>query len=71
MNNEEVNGHTIDTRFTWSGKKAEEFLGLVKDEYGIPLPYGAVRQFVRLVCAKYLEEHRKEKITNDKEAATR
>lgn len=52
--------HTIDTRFTWSGDKAKEFIDLAKEEYGRPLPYGAIRGLIRLACAKYLEARRKE-----------
>ncbi len=53
--------HTIDTRFTWSGNKAKEFIELVEKEYGSPLPYGAIRQLIRLACSKYIEARRKEK----------
>ena len=60
MTNERGNIHTIDTRFTWSGSKAKEFIELAKDEYGSPLPYGAIRGLVRLACSKYLESRRKE-----------
>lgn len=49
----------IDTRFTWSGPRAKEFLELVKEEYGVPLPYGAIRQLVRLACARFIEARRK------------
>jgi len=53
--------HIIDTRFTWYGEKAEEFLEIAKEEYGRPLPYGAVRQLIRLACARFVETKRKEK----------
>lgn len=53
--------HTIDTRFTWTGNKAKEFIELAKDEYGQPLPYGAIRGLIRLACAKFVEARRKEK----------
>ena len=59
MVNDKRNQHIIDTRFTWSGKRAEEFLELAKEEYGLPLPYGAVRQLVRLACAKFIEAKKK------------
>lgn len=51
--------HIIDTRFTFSGPRAKEFLELVKEEYGLPIPYGAVRQVVRLACIYYLEARKK------------
>lgn len=54
------NIHTIDTRFTWSGNKAKSFIELAMEEYGRPLPYGAIRALIRLACAKYLEARRKE-----------
>lgn len=60
MVEEQKNIHVIDTRFTWSGERAKEFLELVKEDYGLPLPYGAVNQFIRLICVKYIETHRKE-----------
>ena len=60
VNNKRKNSKVIDTRITWSGPKAEEFLKIVKEEYGIPLPYGAVRQLIRLACAKYVEIRRQE-----------
>ena len=53
--------HIVDTRFTWSGPRAKEFLELAKEEFGSPIPYGAIRALIRLSCAKYLEAHRKEK----------
>ena len=66
MNNEEVNGHTIDTRFTWSGPRAREFLKLAKEEYGIPLPYSSINQLVKMACSYYMEAMRKAKINADK-----
>ena len=54
------NEHIIDTRFTWSGIRAKEFLEMVKEEYGKPIPYGAVRQLIRLACAKFIEANKKE-----------
>lgn len=60
MDSETKNTHTIDTRFTWSGDKAKEFIELAKEEYGKPLPYGAIRQLIRLACAKFIEARRKE-----------
>lgn len=64
MDDEWKNPHIIDTRFTWSGDKAEEFLELVKEEYGRPIPYGAVRQLIRLACIRFVEAHRKERTNN-------
>lgn len=55
------NRKIIDTRFTWSGPRAKEFLKIVKEEFGSPIPYGAVRQLIRLACAKYLEANKREK----------
>lgn len=54
------NTKIIDTRFTWSGDKAEQFIEIAKEEYGSPLPYGAIRQLIRLACAKFVEARRKE-----------
>lgn len=53
--------HTIDTRFTFSGPKAKEFLELVKEEYGGLIPYGGIRHLIRLACIYYLEARRKAK----------
>lgn len=53
--------HIIDTRFTFSGPRAKEFLDLVKEEYGTPIPYGGIRQLIRLACIYYLEVRRKTK----------
>lgn len=50
----------IDTRFTWSGNKAKEFIDLAKEEYGSPLPYGAILTLIRLACARFVEARRKE-----------
>ncbi len=57
---ERSNTHTIDTRFTWTGDKAKEFIELAKEEYGKPLPYGAIRALIRLACARFVEARRKE-----------
>lgn len=54
--------HVIDTRFTMSGPRAKELLELVKEEFGLPLPYGAVNQFIRLACIYYLEARKRNKI---------
>lgn len=63
MGNDRKDKHTIDTRFTWSGDKARTFIELAKEEYGKPLPYGAIRQLIRLACAKYVEANkRKEEV---------
>jgi len=53
--------HTIDTRFTWSGNKAKEFIELAKEIYGEPLPYASIRDLIRLACARYLEILKREK----------
>lgn len=55
------NSHIIDTRFTWSGDKAKEFIELAKEEYGKPLPYGSIKELIRLACARFVETRRKEK----------
>lgn len=60
MRGEKTNTHIIDTRFTWTGDKAKDFIEIAKEEYGSPLPYGAIRQLIRLACAKLVEAHRKE-----------
>lgn len=52
--------HTIDTRFTWSGDKAKKFIELAGEEYGKPLPYGAIRALIRLACARFVEANSKE-----------
>lgn len=57
--------HTIDTRFTWSGNKAKDFIKIAMEEYGDPLPYGAIRTLIRLACAKFVEAHKRE-IGNEK-----
>lgn len=61
MDDERKNTHIIDTRFTFSGPRAEEFLKMVKQEYGLPLPYAAVRQYIKLACIYYLEARKKTK----------
>ncbi len=61
MISEEKGEHTIDTRFTWTGDKAKEFIELAKEEYGQPLPYGSIRGLIRLACARFVEAHRKER----------
>lgn len=58
---ERKDSHTIDTRFTWSGDKAEEFIEMAKEEYGRPLPYGAIKELIRLACARFVEAKRREK----------
>lgn len=58
-NDKQKNTKVIDTRFTFSGQRAEEFLEMVKEEYGLPLPYAAVRQYIRLACIYYLEARKK------------
>lgn len=60
------NNHIIDTRFTWSGSRAKEFIEIAKEEYGTPLPYGAIRQLIRLACARFVEAHRKEGKDNER-----
>ena len=50
--------HAIDTRFTWSGDKAKAFIELAKEEYGKPLPYGAILMLIRLACNRYVEARR-------------
>lgn len=60
MADERKDIHTIDTRFTWSGPRAKEFIELAKEDYGSPMPYGAIRQLIRLACARFLEARRKE-----------
>lgn len=57
--------HSIDTRFTWTGNKAKEFIELAKEEYGKPLPYGAIRALIRLACARYVNAHKKETISEE------
>lgn len=69
MPDKRKNEHTIDTRFTWSGEKAKEFIELAKEEYGEVLPYGAICQLIRLVCARFVEAKRKE--NNDRETSAR
>ncbi|GAH84588.1 unnamed protein product [marine sediment metagenome] len=66
MSNTRKTLHAIDTRFTWSGSKAKEFIKLAKEEYGSPMPYGAIRQLIRLACAKFVEANRKEENNNGK-----
>ena len=51
---------TIDTRFTWTGDKAEVFIEMAKEEYGRPLPYGAIRQLIRMACSRLVEARRKD-----------
>jgi len=59
MVSERKDQHAIDTRFTLSGPRAREFLKLVEEEYGSPIPYGAIRQVIRLACIYYLEARKK------------
>jgi len=61
MVNNKRSEHVIDIRFTWSGDKAKEFIGIVKEEYGVPLPYGSIGQLIRLACIKYANSRREEK----------
>lgn len=53
--------HTIDTRFTWSGNRAKEFIALAKEVYGDPLPYASIKDLIRLACSRYIEVMKKEK----------
>ena len=53
--------HTIDTRFTWSGNRAKEFIELAKVVYGEPLPYASIRDLIRLACSRYIEVLKREK----------
>ena len=53
--------HVIDTRFTWSGERAEEFLELVKEEFGGLIPYGGICHLIRFACIYYLEVRKKAK----------
>lgn len=71
VNNERKDAHVIDTRFTWSGKGAKEFIELAKEEYGFPLPYGAVRQLIRLACARFIEVRRKENNNSNGETSSK
>ncbi len=61
MGNGRKDIHTIDTRFTWSGSKAKEFIALAKEVYGSPLPYAGIRDLIRLACARYIEVLKREK----------
>lgn len=61
MANEREGPHIIDTRFTWSGPRAQEFLEMVKEEYGFPIPYGGIRELMRLACANFISSRRKER----------
>ena len=65
MGNNRSDIHTIDTRFTWSGNKAKEFIELAKLVYGEPLPYASIRDLIRLACARYIEVLKKEKGGDD------
>ena len=60
MGKERSNIHTIDTRFTWSGSKAKEFIELAKQEYGGLIPYGGIRHLIRFACIKFIEARGKE-----------
>ena len=65
VDNKVKDAKVIDTRFTFSGPRAKEFLEMVKEECGIPLPYATVRHYIRLACIHYLEARKKAKIKED------